>query len=100
MERFTSVLRSAIQEVRLLTYIRFDGGTPISRAISSSRCMLNPAGPERFTFSPQQMSRNGFSESQGPRPNACDSALETTTKEQLSKCVFISGCPIVDRTLA
>ncbi|KAF8350551.1 hypothetical protein F5887DRAFT_305620 [Amanita rubescens] len=70
---------------------QFDGGTPISRAISSSRCMLNPAGPERFTFSPQQMSRNGFSDSQGPRPNACDSALETTAKEQLSKQYSYQG---------
>ena len=61
--------------------------------------MLSPAGPERFAFATQQMSRNGFSESQGPRPNAYDSALETTAKEQLSKCVLISGCRIVHRML-
>ena len=87
MERFTSVLRSAVQEARLLMHIRFDEGTPISRTISSSRSVLNLAGPDRFTFPTQQKSRNSFSDNQSAGPDAYDSTPETT-KEQPFKCVF------------
>ena len=85
MERFTSVLRSAVPEARFLTHhIRFDEGTPIPRTISSSRSMLNPAGPDRFTFPTQ---RNSFSQNQVPGPVIYDSAPEIKTKEQPFKCV-------------
>ena len=93
MERFTSVLRSAVPEARFLTHIRFDKGTPISRTISSSRSMLNPAGPDRFTFPTQQTSRNSFSENQAPGPVTYDSAPETTTKEQPFKYVSLFWTP-------
>lgn len=68
-------------------HIRFDEGTPISRTISSSRSVLNLAGPDRFTFPTQQKSRNSFSDNQSAGPDAYDSTPETT-KEQPFKCVF------------